>query len=74
MWLERILIVWNTLSHGYSPTMWAAFLPSVVDWTLLAGSIGFFAFMYLCYVRLVPAASMYEVRELVWRRREELAG
>ena len=22
MWLERILIVWNTLSHGYMPSLW----------------------------------------------------
>ncbi|HEY3777273.1 MAG TPA: NrfD/PsrC family molybdoenzyme membrane anchor subunit [Rhizomicrobium sp.] len=71
MWLERILIVWNTLSHGYSPTMWAAFLPTLIDWAMLAGSLGFFGFMYLCYVRFVPASSMYEVRELLHDRWQE---
>ena len=32
MWLERILIVWNTLSHGYLPSMWRLFLPTLWDW------------------------------------------
>ena len=73
MWLERLLIVWNTLGHGYSHTMWAAFLPTAIDWTLLAGSLGFFAFLYLCYVRLVPTCSMYETRELVYTHKKELA-
>lgn len=72
MWLERILIVWNTLGHSYSPTLWAPFLPTVVDWAMLAGSLGFFALMYLCSVRVVPVSSTYEVRELVHRRRMEL--
>ncbi len=73
MWLERILIVWNTLSHSYSPGMWTIFLPTAVDWTLLFGSLGFFAFLYLIYVRIVPASSMYEVRELVHRLHRENA-
>ena len=28
MWLERILIVWNTLSHDYAVSMWRLFLPT----------------------------------------------
>ncbi|HEX4080307.1 MAG TPA: NrfD/PsrC family molybdoenzyme membrane anchor subunit [Rhizomicrobium sp.] len=72
MWLERILIVWTTLSHSYSPTMWTAFLSTAVDWAMLGGSLGFFAFLYLCFVRIVPAATMFEVRELVHERRQEL--
>ena len=36
MWLERILIVWNTLSHGFLPSMRRAFLPTIWDWSLLS--------------------------------------
>lgn len=71
MWLERILIIWNTLSHGYMPTMWRLFHPTVSDWVLLIGPLGLFVFMFLCFVRLVPAVSMYEVRRLC--RKEGLA-
>ena len=65
MWLERILIIWNTLSHDYSPSMWRLFLPTVWDWITTLGSLGLFALMFLVFVRLVPAVSMHEVRKLV---------
>jgi molybdopterin-containing oxidoreductase family membrane subunit len=65
MWLERILIVWNTLSHDYSISMWRLFLPTVWDWITTIGSLGLFALMYLTFVRFIPVVSMHEVRQLV---------
>jgi Ni/Fe-hydrogenase subunit HybB-like protein len=65
MWLERILIIWNTLSHDYSPSMWRLFLPTVWDWITTFGSLGLFVLMYLVFVRLIPVVSMHEVRKLV---------
>lgn len=64
MWLERILIVWNTLAHAYVPSMWHVFYPTMWDWLLLVGSLGFFAFLYLLFVRIFPAVSMHELRHL----------
>jgi Ni/Fe-hydrogenase subunit HybB-like protein len=71
MWLERILIIWNTLSHGYAPSMWRLFKPTVWDWLLLAGSLGFFALLYLIFCRLLPVVSIHEVSRL---RHEEGGG
>ena len=65
MWLERILIVWNTLSHDYAVSMWRLFLPTVWDWITTFGSLGLFALMYLIFVRMVPVVSMHEVRKLI---------
>lgn len=65
MWLERILIVWNTLSHDYSVSMWRLFLPTAWDWITTIGSLGLFVLMYLVFVRLFPVVSMHEVRKLV---------
>jgi Ni/Fe-hydrogenase subunit HybB-like protein len=65
MWLERILIIWNTLSHDYLPSAWRLFFPTIWDWALLIGSLGLFALMFLIFVRLVPIVSMHEVRRLV---------
>jgi molybdopterin-containing oxidoreductase family membrane subunit len=67
MWLERFCIVLNTLSHHYMPSMSGTFIPTLWDWLLLFGSLGFFALMYLILVRLVPAVSMHEVRHLIHR-------
>ena len=64
MWLERILIIWNTLSHGYAESLWRLFYPTVWDWMLLFGPLGLFAFLYLCFVRLLPAVPMHDVRKL----------
>jgi molybdopterin-containing oxidoreductase family membrane subunit len=65
MWLERILIIWNTLSHDYTPSMWRLFLPTVWDWITTFGSLGLFALMFLVFVRFVPVVSIHEVRKLV---------
>jgi Ni/Fe-hydrogenase subunit HybB-like protein len=65
MWLERILIVWNTLSHDYLPSAWRLFFPTIWDWLTLFGSLGLFALMFLVFVRLLPSVSMHEVRHLV---------
>ncbi len=68
MWLERIEIVWNTLSHGYLPSMWRIFIPTFWDWALLLGSLGFFAFLYLLLVRIFPMVSIHEVKKLVYEK------
>ena len=64
MWLERILIVWGTLSRGYLPSMWRIFLPTFCDWALLAGSLGFFMFLFMIFVRVLPALPAHELRKL----------
>ncbi|HVZ51929.1 MAG TPA: NrfD/PsrC family molybdoenzyme membrane anchor subunit [Pseudolabrys sp.] len=70
MWLERIEIVWNTLSHGYLPSLWRIFVPTLWDWSLLLGSLGFFGLLYLLLVRVFPMVSMHEVRRLVFEEDE----
>src|SRR4051812_16113768 len=53
MLLERILIVWATLSRDYLPSMWRVFLPTVWDWMLLAGSLGAFMFAFMIFARIL---------------------
>ena len=65
MWLERILILLNTLSIGYDPSFWRNYLPTLIDFLILAGTLGLFAGLMLIFARLLPVVSMYEVRELV---------
>jgi Ni/Fe-hydrogenase subunit HybB-like protein len=71
MWLERILIIWNTLSHGYAVSLWRLFYPTLWDWTLLFGPVGLFVFFFLCFIRLLPAVPMNDLRKLC--REEEVA-
>lgn len=71
MWIERINIVWNTLSHGYAQSMWRMFYPTFWDFLLLFSSLGFFAFLYLLLCRLAPIVSMHETRRLLSREAEQ---
>ena len=67
MWLERILIIWNTLSHGYAAALHRTFHPGMMDWALTVAPLGVFAFLFLVFCRLVPVVSMAETRALATR-------
>ncbi len=71
MWLERINIVWMTLSHSYAVSMWRIFIPTFWDYSLMFGSLGFFALLYLIMCRLVPVVSMHETRRLLSAEAEQ---
>lgn len=64
MWLERILINMNTLSHGYLPSTDASYAPTFWDWSLFLGTFGLFCFLFFLFAKVVPAASIHEIREL----------
>ena len=68
MWLERILIIWMTLSHDYMPSMHRLFYMTFADWFFIFGPLAVFAFLFIVFVRLLPSVSIHEVQEL---RREE---
>ncbi|ARN83240.1 NrfD/PsrC family molybdoenzyme membrane anchor subunit [Methylocystis bryophila] len=65
MWLERITIVWNTLSHGYAVSMWRVFHPTIWDYSLMFGSLGLFSLLFLLLCRVAPVVSMHETRRLL---------
>ncbi|MEW5422533.1 polysulfide reductase NrfD [Amorphus sp. 3PC139-8] len=65
MWLERYGIIVFTLSHGHMPSGRADYMPTVWDWALTIGSLGFFLLLFLVLVRLVPIVSMHEMRKLL---------
>jgi Ni/Fe-hydrogenase subunit HybB-like protein len=62
MWLERFVIVVQSLSHGFVPSAWRRFTPTVWDWATLAGSLGLFVFLMVVFVRVLPMLSMHELR------------
>ncbi|ORE98880.1 NrfD/PsrC family molybdoenzyme membrane anchor subunit [Aurantimonas sp. 22II-16-19i] len=67
MWLERILINMNTLSHGFLPATDASYAPTFWDWSLFLGSFGLFCFLFFLFAKVIPTASIHEIRELAHR-------
>jgi molybdopterin-containing oxidoreductase family membrane subunit len=64
MWSERFTIIAGSLIRTQLPSSWGAFQPTWVDWSLLAGTIGFFLALFLLFIRFLPAVSTTEVKEL----------
>jgi molybdopterin-containing oxidoreductase family membrane subunit len=65
MWSERFMIVVSSLSRDFLPSSWGLFVPTFWDVTMLIGSIGLFAFLFLTFLRVLPAITIFEMRELV---------
>jgi len=70
MWMERFMIVVTSLNRDFLPSSWGLFIPTAVDWTMLAGSIGLFALFFLAFIRVLPAISIFEMREIVAEEKE----
>ncbi|HXY22318.1 MAG TPA: NrfD/PsrC family molybdoenzyme membrane anchor subunit, partial [Burkholderiaceae bacterium] len=65
MWLERFMLIVTSLHRDFLPSAWGMFYPTIWDWAILFGSIGFFAWLLLLFIRLLPLISMAEMRELL---------
>ena len=65
MWLERFVIVVTSLHRDYLPSSWGMYIPTFWDWSTFIGTIGLFLALLFLFVRLLPAISMSEMRELV---------
>jgi Ni/Fe-hydrogenase subunit HybB-like protein len=64
MWLERFVIIVISLSRDFLPSSWHHYAPTWVDWSLLGGSISFFALLFLLFLRFVPFVPIAEVKRM----------
>ena len=65
MWLERFVIVVISLTRDFMPSAWGRYSATVWDYATFAGTIGFFTMLLFLFVRVLPAISIAEMRELV---------
>ena len=65
MWLERYVIVVTCLERDFLPSSWGDFHPTIWDWSLFVGTISFFVFMMLLFIRFIPMIPIFEMRSLV---------
>ena len=63
MYTERFLIVGTSLSRKYLPDAWGLYVPSLVELSILVGSIALFSTLFLLFVKIFPSVSIYEVKE-----------
>jgi molybdopterin-containing oxidoreductase family membrane subunit len=63
MYTERFLIIATTLSRQYLPGSWNVYVPSLVEISILVGSVAMFVTLFLLFVKIFPSVSIYEVKE-----------
>ncbi|MGI8654914.1 MAG: NrfD/PsrC family molybdoenzyme membrane anchor subunit [Pyrinomonadaceae bacterium] len=71
MWTERYVIVVSSLHHDFLPSSWGMYSGTFWDYATLLGSMGLFLSLMFLFVRLLPAISMAEMRELVSEKAKE---
>lgn len=67
MWLERFVIIPMSLHRDFLPSSWGMYVPTIWDFGMFFGTIGFFFFMMFLFIRFVPMISIFEIRELFHR-------
>jgi molybdopterin-containing oxidoreductase family membrane subunit len=65
MWLERFMIVVVSLHRDFLTSSWRMYYPTWVDIGMYVGSIGFFVWCMLLFIRFMPVISIAEMRGLL---------
>jgi Ni/Fe-hydrogenase subunit HybB-like protein len=71
MWLERFVIVVISLTRDFDPSAWGRYSATFWDYAVLVGTLGLFVGLLFLFVRVLPAISIAEMRELVSETSEE---
>jgi hypothetical protein len=71
MWLERYVIIVTSLHRDFLPSSWSMYHGTIWDYMTYYGTLGFFATLMFLFIRLLPAISITEMRELVHETQPE---
>ncbi|HTA44918.1 MAG TPA: NrfD/PsrC family molybdoenzyme membrane anchor subunit [Bryobacteraceae bacterium] len=65
MWLERFVIVVVSLHRDFLPSSWGMYWPTIWDWAVFTGTIGFFLVCIFLFIRVLPMITIFELRMLL---------
>lgn len=63
MWLERYLIIPNSLSRKFLPWMWHDYTPSWVEVSISLGTLMGFVALFMIFIKVFPIISLFEAKE-----------
>ncbi|MDI9636879.1 polysulfide reductase NrfD [Kamptonema cortianum] len=69
MWFERYVIIPISLTRDYVPGAYGYYTPTLWDFGMFLGTIGFFIFMMFLFVRFMPMINIFEMKELLHQLR-----
>jgi molybdopterin-containing oxidoreductase family membrane subunit len=65
MWLERFVIIVMSLNRDFVPSSWRYYKPTIFDFTMFFGTIGFFLMLMFLFIRFVPMIPIFEVKTML---------
>ncbi len=65
MWLERFVIIVTSLHRDFLPSSWGMYSPTVWDFSMFLGTIGFFFTLLFLFIRFLPIISIFEMRTIL---------
>src|SRR5262245_14512800 len=65
MWLERFVIIVMSLSRDFNPGAWRMYRPTVFDFSMFFGTVGFFLTLMFLFIRFVPMIAAFEMKTLL---------
>src|SRR5258706_5029108 len=71
MWTERFVIIVTSLHNDFLPSAWGTYLPTIWDIATFVGTIGLFASLLFIFIRVLPAISIFEMRQLLTKTQKE---
>jgi len=69
MWLERLMLIVSSQSADFLPSSFRGYRPTLIDGSLLVGTISFFLFLFLVFLRFVPFIPIAELKSLEFELR-----
>ncbi len=73
MLTERFIIVASSLPRKFLPDVFGVYIPSLVEISITVGSFAIFTTLFLLFVKIFPAVSIYEVKETLIPLRKKAA-
>ena len=67
MWLERFVIIPMSLTNNYLPASDKMYYPTTWDFAMFTGTIGFFIFLMMLFIRFLPVINIFEVKDLLFK-------
>jgi len=65
MWLERFVIIVMSLNRDFNPAAWRMYYPTIFDFSMFFGTVGFFLTLMFLFIRFVPMIPIFEMKTLL---------
>jgi molybdopterin-containing oxidoreductase family membrane subunit len=71
MWMERFMLIVSSEEQDFLPSSWGLYQPSIVDFSILFGTISFFFLLFLLFLRFFPFIPISDLLLMRFEMRQE---